>query len=341
MTRVGESLLSDFPAVRGARFLVTGGAGFIGSHLVEHLLDAGAQVRVFDDFSSGHGANLVDACAAARAEAEIVRGDVRDAAAVRAAMEGVAFCLHQAAIPSVPRSVAEPAVTNAVNVDGTMNVLVAARDARVRRVVVASSSSVYGETPTLPKHEDLALDPLSPYAVSKLATESYARVFHGVYGMETVALRYFNVFGPRQDPRSQYAAVVPNFVTAALAGESIRIYGDGQQTRDFTFVTNVVRANVASCFAADAVGKAINVAGGAQVTVRELAERIRALAGGAAPIVHEPARAGEIRNSLASVERARAILGYNRIVGLEEGLVRTIDWYRRQQSRDSEVRSAR
>ena len=335
-----EPLLSDMPGVRGARFLVTGGAGFIGSNIVEHLLAAGANVRILDNFFSGRRVNLEDVRLATGRDPDLMIGDIRDAQTVRAAMHGIDFCLHQAAIPSVPRSVADPESTNAVGIDGTLNVLVAARDAKVKRVVVASSSSVYGETPTLPKHEELALDPLSPYAVSKLATESYAKVFYGIYKLEAVALRYFNVFGPRQDPTSQYAAVVPNFVTAALTGNPIRIYGDGEQTRDFTYVENVVRANVGSCFAKDAPGKAINIAGGDRVTVKQLAQKIIALAGSRSTIVHEPSRAGDIRHSLASVERARTILGYNRTVDLEEGLRRTVDCYRRTLSSETGIQTA-
>ena len=334
-------LLDDVPGVRGARFLVTGGAGFIGSNLVQHLLAAGAEVRVYDDFFSGRRPNLDEVRAVAGREPEVIVADVRDAAAVRDAMRGVDFVLHQAAIPSVPRSVADPDSTNAVNVTGTLNVLLAARDAKVRRVVVASSSSVYGETPTLPKVEEMALDPLSPYAVSKLATETYAKVFHRLYGLEAVALRYFNVFGPRQDPASQYAAVVPNFVTAALAGRPLRIYGDGEQTRDFTYVDNVVRANVVSCFAPEAPGAVMNVAGGRRISVNELARKIVEQAGSRSTIVHEPARAGDILHSHASVERAMKILGYNRLVELDEGLRRTVGWYRKQNDGELDVGSAR
>ncbi len=327
---MSDLLLKDYPGVKGARFLVTGGAGFIGSNIVEHLLQAGAEVRVLDNFFSGRRVNLDDVRAATGKDPEIVTADVRDAQAVREAMRGIDYVLHQAAIPSVPRSVADPESTHEVNISGSLNVLLAARDAKVKRAVVASSSSVYGETPTLPKIEDMALDPLSPYAVSKLATETYAKVFHGIYGLPTVALRYFNVFGPRQDPASQYAAAIPNFVTAALAGRPLKIYGDGEQTRDFTYVTNVVRANVGSCFVDAATGQIMNIAGGRKITINTLAEKIIQLAGSASKIVHEPERRGDIKHSLASVERAGAILGYNRIVGLDEGLERTIAWYRRE-----------
>lgn len=316
--------------MKGARFLVTGGAGFIGSNLVEHLLLAGANVRVVDNFFSGRRRNLDEVRSITGLEPELVITDIRDANAVREAMRGVDYVLHQAAIPSVPRSVTDPESTHEVNINGSLNVLLAARDAKVKRVVVASSSSVYGETPTLPKVEDMALDPLSPYAVSKLATETYAKVFYGIYGLPTVALRYFNVFGPRQDPTSQYAAAIPNFVTAALAGRPLSVFGDGEQTRDFTFVTNVVRANVGSCFSDAAVGTVMNIAGGKRITVNELANRIIRVADSSSRVVHEPERKGDIKHSLASVERAGAILGYNRIVDLDAGLERTIAWYRRE-----------
>lgn len=337
----GVKLLDDVSGARGARFLVTGGAGFIGSNLVQHLLEAGAEVRVFDDFFSGRRANLEEVRALTGKSADVIVGDVRDAKAVRDAMRGVDFVLHQAAIPSVPRSVTDPMTTNDVNISGTLNVLLAARDAKVRRVVVASSSSVYGETPTLPKVEDMPLDPLSPYAVSKLATETYAKVFHGLYRMETVALRYFNVFGPRQDPASQYAAAIPNFVTAALAGRPLRIYGDGEQTRDFTYVDNVVRANVLSCFVPGAPGAVMNIAGGKRITINEVAKSIIQLAGGRSTLVHEPVRPGDILHSHASVERALKILGYNGLVPLEEGLRRTVEWYRKQETGELGVGTAR
>lgn len=328
-------LLDEFSGVRGARVLVTGGAGFIGSNIVQHLLDSGAEVRVLDDFFSGRRSNLEEVRLTTGKEPEVVVGDVRDAKAVRDAMRGIDFVLHQAAIPSVPRSVADPESTNEVNITGTLNVLLAARDAKVKRVVVASSSSVYGETPTLPKVEDMPLDPLSPYAISKLATETYAKVFHGLYKLEAVALRYFNVFGPRQDPRSQYAAAVPNFVTAALAGRPLVIFGDGEQTRDFTFVDNVVRANVASCFAPKAPGAILNIAGGKRVTINHLANTIIGLAGSRSVLQHDPERPGDIKHSLASVEKAKEILGYNGGVSLEEGLRRTVEWYRRNESQES------
>lgn len=314
--------------VRDARFLVTGGAGFIGSQLAEALLAAGASVRVLDNFFSGKQENLESIRRSTQRDVELVTGDVRDADTVRAAVEGVDFVLHQAALPSVPRSVADPEASHGVNATGTLLVLQASRKSKVKRVVVASSSSVYGETPTLPKHEQLPLSPLSPYAVSKLAAESYAQVFHTVYGAETVALRYFNVFGPRQDPASEYAAVVPRFVSAAVSGSPLRIFGAGDQTRDFTYVDDVVQANVRACVAPTAAGKSYNIAGGVRVTIKELAETIVSLCGGEAKIEFQAPRKGDIKHSLASIERAAADLGYVRTVALREGLERTVEWFR-------------
>lgn len=262
----------------------------------------------------------------------LVKGDICDAALVASAVDGADYVLHQAALPSVPRSVADPRASHEVNATGTLLVLIAARNAKVKRVVLASSSSVYGETPTLPKREDLPLLPLSPYAVSKLAAESYARVFHGVYALPAVALRYFNVFGPRQDPASQYAAVLPRFVAAALRGEPLRIYGDGEQTRDFTYVEDVVQANLRACFAEAAPGNVYNIAGGARVTVRGLAETVIDKTGSRSPIVLDPPRPGDIRHSLASIELAQSDLGYSRTVDLEEGVARTVGWFRQAQS---------
>lgn len=330
---MGQSLQSRLPndlaaQVKGARFLVTGGAGFIGSQLAEAILAAGASVRVLDNFFSGKRENLENVRRSTGEEVELVTGDLRDADTVRAAVEGIDYVLHEAALPSVPRSVADPEASHAVNATGTLLLLQASRKATVKRVVLASSSSVYGETPTLPKHEALPLCPLSPYAVSKLAAESYAQVFYTVYGMETVALRYFNVFGPRQDPASEYAAVVPRFVSAALSGAPLRIFGDGEQTRDFTYVGDVVEANVRACLATAAAGKVYNIAGGVRVTIKELAETIVSLCGDKAKIEFLPPRKGDIKHSLASIERAAADLGYARAVTLRDGLERTVEWFR-------------
>jgi UDP-glucose 4-epimerase len=313
------------------RYLVTGGGGFIGSNLVEALLRRREEVVVLDDFSTGRRANLEETLRvrpAGAPEPRVIEGDIRDLDAARAAMRGVTHVLHQAALPSVQRSVEDPLSTNAVNVTGTLNLLVAARDAGVRRFVYASSSSVYGDSPALPKVESMAPAPLSPYAVSKLAGEHYCRVFHGLYGLETVALRYFNVFGPRQDPNSQYAAVVPNFVGAATSRRPPTIFGDGLQSRDFTYIDNTVEANLRACEAApEAAGKAYNVACGAAATLLDLLRILEKITGSSIRAVHADPRPGDVRHSLASIEEARRALGYETRVGLEEGLRRTVAWF--------------
>lgn len=307
-------------AAVGRSALVTGGAGFIGGHLVERLLADGWSVRVLDDFSSGREANL----GAVSGRVDLVRGDVRDEAVVKAAVEGVEVVFHQAAVPSVPRSVAEPLRTNAVNVDGTLLVLECARHAGVRRVVYAASSSAYGDTPELPKVETMPGNPLSPYALQKYAGEVYCRLYTGLYGLETVALRYFNVFGPRQDPTSQYAAVIPLFATACLEGRPARIHGDGGQTRDFTSVFDAVQANVLAADAPKASGHVCNVAAGRRTSLLELLAEIQRQTGADVAPVHDPPRAGDVRDSLASLERARELLGYEPRVSLEEGIRLTI-----------------
>jgi nucleoside-diphosphate-sugar epimerase len=310
-----------------ARYLVTGGGGFIGSNLAEALLAAGNDVRVLDDFSTGRRENLREAPAWARAGGgrfELLEGDVRDAETCRRGVKDVDFVLHQAAIPSVQRSVLDPATTNAVNVSGTLNVLIAARDAGVSRLVMASSSSLYGESAVLPKIESMVPAPISPYGLQKLAGESYCRLFHALYGLPTVALRYFNVFGPRQNPKSEYAAVVPRFITAAKTGSDAVIYGDGEQSRDFTFVANVIEANLLACRAgADGLGKAFNVACGERISLNELLGVIGELAGAPVRARHEAPRTGDIKHSLAGIDLAAAHLGYRPGVGLREGLERT------------------
>jgi len=308
------------------RYLVTGGAGFIGSHLVEYLAGEGHEVVVLDDFSTGKRENLDGLRGGDRIE--IIEGTVVDPATCARACRGVDFVLHQAALASVPRSLRDPAATHHANATGTLNVLLAARDAGVRRVVYAASSSAYGNTTELPKHEGMVPRPLSPYAVSKLAGEQYCRALCASFGIETVALRYFNIFGPRQDPTSQYAAVVPKFITAAQANEGPVIYGDGGQTRDFTFVANAVRANMAACIApSTACGEVFNVGCGARISVNDLWGRIAALVECSAQPHYVPARAGDVRDSLASLERSRQILGYSPAVSLDEGLRRTVEWY--------------
>ncbi|MSP59590.1 MAG: SDR family oxidoreductase [Myxococcales bacterium] len=311
-----------------AHYLVTGGAGFIGSNLAHSLVARGERVRVLDNFSTGRDGNL----APLAGRIEIVRGDIRSEDDVRRAVEGVDYVLHQAALPSVQRSVEDPIESDRVNVLGTLHVLQAAREAKVKRVVFAASSAAYGETPTLPKVESMAPDPLSPYAVTKLAGESYCKVFHINYGLETVALRYFNVFGPRQDPKSQYAAVIPNFVTAALRGEAPTIYGDGEQSRDFCYIDNCVEANLKACTAPDAAGKMFNVACGERTTLLDVIAALGEITGRAITPRHLPARSGDIKHSLADMDRARAILGYTGAVTFAEGLRRTVAWYREIQA---------
>ncbi len=306
-----------------ATCLVTGGAGFIGSHLTGYLLRQRHAVRVLDNFATGKRENLNEVMS----QIEFVESDIRDLDAVRRAVEGVDCVFHQAALPSVPRSIADPIASNAVNVDGTLNVLVAARDAKVRRVVFASSSSVYGDNPTLPKREDLPPHPLSPYAATKLMGEHYCRLFYQLYGLETVVLRYFNVFGPRQDPRSQYAAVIPKFITRMLDNQPLTIYGDGEQSRDFTFVENVVRANVLAMDAPDAAGKVFNIGCGAHYTLNYMVASLQQLMNRAAEVVYAPAKAGDVRHSLASIERAGQYLGYAPQVPFEEGLHRTVHYF--------------
>lgn len=305
-------------------YLVTGGAGFIGSHITERLVREGHAVRVLDNFSSGHEANLESF----RSGVELIRGDIRDVQLVNEATKGVDVVFHEAALGSVPRSVADPVTTHEVNITGTLNVLLAARDAGVQRVVYASSSSVYGETPVLPKREDMSPQPLSPYALSKLAGEHYASVFKHVYGFEIVSLRYFNIFGPRQDPESQYAAVIPRFITALLEGKAPIVYGDGLQSRDFTYVENVVNANLLAAEAKDAGGRAFNVACGGRYTLLDLLAKMKEILGSDIEPIHEAARAGDVRDSQASVEAAEQALGYRVSVDFEEGLRKTVDWYR-------------
>jgi UDP-glucose 4-epimerase len=307
------------------RYLVTGGAGFIGSHIVDELVRRDAQVRVLDNFSTGKRENIAHNLASI----EVTEGDLRDLPTVRKAIAEVDYVFHLGAIPSVSLSVADPVACNAVNVTGTLNVLVAARDEGVRRVVYSSSTAVYGNAPALPKREDMLTSPISPYAVSKLAGEKYCLAFREVYGLSTVALRYFNVFGPRQDPASQYAAVVPKFITRMLRGLPPVVYGDGLQSRDFVYVENVVAANLLACESQAAVGQVFNVACGEQRTLLELiGELNEILTAALAPAFAEP-QPGDVRHSLASVEAFQAI-GYDVDVPFHEGLAKTVDWYREQ-----------
>ena len=310
------------------RALVTGGAGFIGSHLAARLVADGHDVRVLDNFATGRRSNI-DAIGG---DIELVEGDIQSYERAHNAIRGCEVVFHQAALPSVPRSIQDPLTSNATNVIGTLNILLAARDEGVRRVVYASSSSVYGANPTLPKQEDMAALPISPYATAKLASEGYCRAFGVGYGLETVALRYFNVFGARQDPTSQYAAVVPNFITALLDGAPVTIFGDGEQSRDFTHVDNVVRANLLAVDAPDVSGRVFNVACGRKVSLNELVAELQELIGCDVQTLYAPERAGDVPHSLASLERARAELGYEPEVDLREGLTRTIEHYREQRA---------
>jgi len=326
---VKTSTFSDpaFGALPGI-CLITGGAGFIGSHIAERLAAAGCRVRILDNFFSGKKENVESF----GSRIEVVEGDVRDPKLLSEVMAGVSFVFHEAAVGSVQRSVEDPAFTNSVNVDGTLNVLIAARKAGVKRVIYASSSSVYGDAPAPSKGEDLAPNPRSPYAVSKLAGELYCRVFHHVYALETVSLRYFNVFGPRQDPASLYAAVVPKFILALLQNRSLTVFGDGSQSRDFTYVENVVEANILAAQAPATAGEVFNIACGSTFTVNELARTLAELAGvgSAARVVFAPARPEDVRHSQAEIRKAQDLLGYRVLVSTKAGLARTVEWYRDQ-----------
>ena len=307
-----------------ARYLVTGGAGFIGSNIVEVLVEEGASVRVLDNFSTGRRENLAEFLGAI----ELIEGSITNPATCASVCEGIDFVLHQAALPSVPRSVADPAASHEACATGTLNMLVAARDAGVKRFVYAGSSSAYGDTPTLPKVESMPTLPRSPYAVAKLVGEQYCRVFSLIFGLETVVLRYFNIFGPRQDPASQYSAVIPLFITKALTGESPTIDGDGEQTRDFTYVQNAVCANLLAC-TADAgyvSGEVFNLGCGERISVNRLWEAIQESTGAAVEPVNGPAREGDVRDSLASLDKIQTRMGYESTVSLAEGLRRTVEW---------------
>jgi len=307
-----------------ARFLITGAAGFIGSNLAEALLASGETVRGLDNFLTGKRENLTGLAAM-----EFREGDIRDPEACRRACEGMDYVLHEAALGSVPRSVENPALSNECNVTGTLNMLVAARDAGVRRFVFAASSSAYGDTPTLPKVETMPPQPLSPYALTKYVGEQYCRLFTELYGLETVSLRYFNVFGKRQDPFSTYAAVIPKFASALLGGRSPEIYGDGEQTRDFTYIADVVQANLRACSAPrEACGQVFNVACGARISLNELFREIARLLGSDRDPTYGPPRPGDVRHSLADVGKASRLLGYQPAYDVRRGLAEAIGWYR-------------
>lgn len=304
------------------KFLVTGGAGFIGSNIAEALLRKKHKVRILDNFSTGKLSNL----AGFRSQIEIIKGDIRDVKTVNRAVKNMDFVLHQAALPSVARSVADPATSNKVNVEGTINVLLASCDHKVKRVVYAASSSAYGDTPVLPKIETMPSNPLSPYATSKLAGELYCRNFSKIFGLETVCLRYFNVFGPKQDPASFYSAVIPKFISSMLRGESPQINGDGRQSRDFTYIDNVVSANILACTATEASGEVFNIACGKRYTIIELAEKIAQIMRLDLNLEFGPARPGDVKHSLADIRKAKRILKYTVKVNFDEGLRRTIHW---------------
>jgi len=307
-------------------YLITGVAGFIGSSLARAVLARGDRVRGVDNLSTGNRENVADI----RDRIDFREADIVDLDAMHQACVGVDFVLHQAAIPSVPKSVLDPLGSNRANVDGTVNVLVAARDAKVKRVVYAASSSAYGDTPTLPKHENMKPDPISPYAVAKLASEHYMISFYRCYGLETVCLRYFNIFGPRQDPSSPYSGVLAKFITQMLCGEQPAIHGDGEQSRDFTYIDNAVDANLLACTAPaqKAAGEMFNVATGRRVTLNETFKALQDLIGYKGQPKYGPERGGDIKHSLADISKAEAGLGYKPKVDFEEGLRRTVEWYR-------------
>ncbi|MBS1787378.1 MAG: SDR family oxidoreductase [Acidobacteria bacterium] len=308
-------------------YLVTGGAGFIGSHIAEALVNRGDRVRVLDNLMTGKRENLTHLTG----KIEFIEADIRDYTAIRQAAEGVNVIFHEAAIPSVPRSVADPQLSHDVNVNGTFNVLMAARDAGVRRLVFAASSSAYGDTEVLPKTETMMPNPLSPYAAAKLVGELYCQTFTRVYGLETVALRYFNVFGPRQDPTSPYSGVISKFVTSLLNNEAPTIFGDGEQSRDFTYIANVVDANLRAAEAPEANGHVMNLGIGERITLNQLLDELQKIIGTNLKPKYEETRAGDVRHSLADIARAERLLGYRPLVGFAEGLKYTVDWYRENQ----------
>lgn len=303
-------------------YLITGGAGFIGSNIVRELVQRGEKVRVVDNFSTGNRENISDILNGI----ELIEADVRDLETMHNAVKGVDFILHHGALPSVARSVSDPILSNDVNVIGTLNLLVAAKDAGVKRFVYAASSSAYGDTAVLPKRENMSPCPLSPYAVNKLMGEQYCRVFHRIYGLETVNLRYFNVFGPRQDPASQYSAVIPIFISRILNEQPITIYGDGEQSRDFTYVQNVVNANLLACKAPDVAGETINIACGDQLSLNQLVAAIEKNLEAKAHKTYTQPRAGDVKHSRADITKARALLGYEPAIAFDEGLRETVTW---------------
>ena len=308
-------------------YLVTGGAGFIGSNIVGELLQRGHSVRIIDDFSTGREENIKDFLS----QVELIEGDIRNHDSVERAVKGADYILHQAALASVPRSIADPEATNQVNVQGTLNLLDAARKNSVKRFVYASSSSVYGDSEELPKVETMPSNPKSPYAVSKLAAEWYCRVYSGIYKLPTVSLRYFNVFGPKQDPNSQYSAVIPLFIKALLRGEQSTIFGDGEQSRDFTYIENVVNANLLACEADVNGGEVFNIACGTRYTLNELYNKLKELIGADVEPIFEPTRSGDVKHSQANIDQISSALQYRISVEFDKGLERTVHWYQQSE----------
>jgi nucleoside-diphosphate-sugar epimerase len=306
-----------------SHYLVTGGAGFIGSHLCEELARRGETVRVVDSLITGKRANLAHV-----PNVEFIEGDLADFAVASRAVQGVDYVLHQAAIPSVPRSVEDPITSNRANIDASLNLLVAARDARVKRVVYAGSSSAYGNSPTMPKVETMPTAPLSPYALQKLVAEQYCQMFTTLYGLETVTIRYFNVFGPRQDPSSPYSGVISLFIKALFEGQRPKIFGNGEQTRDFTYVANVVDGVLRACQAKDAAGEVINVATSGRVSLNQLFNTLKGLVGASVEPIYAEPRAGDVRDSQADISKAARLLGYKPLVTFDQGLGNTVEWYR-------------
>lgn len=308
------------------KILVTGGGGFIGSNLTEALLKKGCVVRVLDNFSTGKRENLI--FDKKYPSLEIIEGDICDLKTCQKAVRKVDYVFHQAALPSVQRSIEDPEASNAINVGGTLNILLAAREEKVKRVIYASSSSIYGDTPTLPKHEEMNPTPLSPYALQKYVGEQYCRLFHQLYGLETISLRYFNIFGPKQDPNSLYSAVIPKFIDALIHDRAPTIFGDGKQSRDFTYIENVVRANLLAMSARRLHGEAVNVACGKRTSLNRLFNILKEILGSAQSPIYEEARKGDVRHSLADIRKAKEVVSYAPVVEIEVGLKKTVEFFR-------------